>query len=109
MAKTKKITKTTRTKKTTAPAVIVRTFSAGVHYGHLAGRSADWKCVRLTDAKRIWSWEGARTLHEISLHGVGPGSRVSERVAEITLTEAIEIIVCTGDAATVLEAAAWQA
>ena len=101
--------KTKRTKKTPAPAVIVRTFSAGVHYGRLAGQSADGRRVRLVNARRIWSWEGARTLHEISLRGVGPGSRVSDRVAKITLTEAIEIIVCTGHAATVLEAATWQA
>ena len=87
--------------------VVVRTFSAGVHVGVLAKR--DGKEVALTGARRIWSWRGANTLSEIALHGVGSGSRVSEPVPEITLTEAIEIIPCTDAARANLEAATWSA
>jgi hypothetical protein len=85
--------------------VIVRTYSAGVHYGRLIdrrGREAD-----LTGARRIWSWLGANTLHEIALHGVGAGSRVSEPVPRITLLDAIEVIDCTAEAIANLEAAIW--
>lgn len=87
--------------------VVVRTFSAGVHVGVLAKRAG--KEVTLTGARRIWSWRGANTLSEIALHGVGSGSRLSEPVPEITLTEAIEIIPCTDAARANLEAAPWSA
>ena len=87
--------------------VVVRTFSAGVHVGTLASR--DGKEVTLTGARRIWSWRGANTLSEIALHGVGSGSRVSETVPEITLTEAIEVIPCTDEARANLGAATWAA
>ena len=86
--------------------VLVRTYSAGVHVGTLAAH--DGKQVTLTDARRIWSWKGANTLHEISLCGVGVGSRVSEPVSQIALTEAIEIIPCTTEGAENLRAAKWS-
>ena len=70
---------------------IIRTYSAGVHVGTL--KSHDGKTVVLTDASRIWRWRGANTLHELALHGPAQEwTRISERVPEITLTEAIEII-----------------
>lgn len=86
--------------------VIVRTYSAGVHYGQLQRREG--KEVELAQARRIWSWKGAKTLHEIALHGVGRGSRVSETVSSIVLTEAIEIIDCAADAVTAMAEASWS-
>lgn len=85
--------------------VVVRTYSAGVHVGTLGQQ--DGKQVTLTDARRIWSWNGANTLHEIALGGVGKGSRISEPVGEIELTEAIEIIAATEDARASLAGAGW--
>ena len=93
-------------KKTDKPYVIVRTYSAGVHVGHLLKR--DGKEVVLADARRIWFWKGANTLHEIALHGVGDGSKISEPVESITLTEAIEVITATADAEKNLSAAVWS-
>lgn len=84
--------------------VIVRTYSAGVHFGYL--RSRKGLEVELTGSRRIWSWVGANTLSEIALHGVGKGSRVAERVS-VTLTQAIEIIDCTPESVSSLEAAVW--
>jgi hypothetical protein len=89
-----------------AKRVIVRTYSAGVHYGTLVSRKG--RVVVLSNAKRIWYWRGANTLHEISLRGVGSGSKISERVDSITLTEAIEVIICTAAAAKNLDSATWQ-
>ena len=86
--------------------VVVRTFSAGVHVGELSDRRE--KEVDLKNARRIWSWKGANTLHEIANRGVSEGSRVSEAVASITLTESIEIIDCTEDAQANLRAAKWS-
>jgi hypothetical protein len=93
-------------KKTAKQYVIVRTYSAGVHAGTLVSR--DGKEVVLEDARRIWFWKGANTLHEIALHGVGVGSKISEPVESITLTESIEVITATADAERNLSAAVWS-
>jgi hypothetical protein len=85
--------------------VVVRTYSAGVHVGDLVSQKG--KEVVLANARRIWSWKGANTLHEIALRGVGTGSRVSEPVGEITLTEAIEVIAGTVEAARVIAGVKW--
>lgn len=76
---------------------IVRTYSAGVHCGTLIESAGT--AVRLTDARRIWRWQGAFTLHEMSIHGCAEESRISEPVPEILLTQAIEIIPCSLTAA----------
>ncbi len=85
--------------------VVVRTYSAGVHVGELVDRRD--KEVTLANARRIWSWQGANTLHEIALHGVGKGSKVSEPVARVVVTEAIEIIDCSDEGARALREASW--
>ena len=87
------------------PYVVVRTYSAGVHVGELASR--DGKEVILHEARRIWSWSGANSLHEIAGGGVGPKSRVSCPVNTITLTEAIEVLVCSEAGEANLRAAVW--
>ena len=70
--------------------VLVRTFSAGVHFGRIVKR--DGKEVTLRDARRVWHWKGANTLHELVANGPGLGSKISEPTSKILLTEAIEII-----------------
>jgi hypothetical protein len=85
--------------------VVVRTYSAGVHVGELSDRRG--REVDLVGARRIWSWKGANSLHEIAMSGVGAGSRVSVSVPAITLLEAIEIIECSPEARRNLESAQW--
>ena len=85
--------------------VLVRTYSAGVHFGTLASRKG--KEITLTNARRIWYWKGANTLHEIALRGVSEGSKISGPVKSIILTEAIEILPLTAVAAKSLESAKW--
>ena len=86
--------------------VLVRTYSAGVHFGTLVSRSGT-ECV-LSEARRLWRWRGANSLHEVSLHGVDKEySRLSEPVSSITLTESIEVIPVTDDAASNLSASRW--
>lgn len=85
--------------------VVVRTYSAGVHVGTLAAQ--DGKNVTLKDARRIWSWYGANTLHEIANNGVGTGSRVSEPASELDLSEAIEVIAASKAGQANLMAATW--
>ena len=86
--------------------VVVRTSCAGVHTGELVSR--DGHEAELRNARRIWAWTGARTLHEISLSGVGPGSRISVAVARIVLLGVIEIIDATTEARASLEAVGWS-
>ena len=85
--------------------VVVRTRSAGVHVGVLESRKG--LEVVLSKARRLWSWKGANTLSEVSLHGVAAGSKVSEAVSSVTLTEAIEVIPATAKARKNLESASW--
>lgn len=87
--------------------VIVRTYSAGVHCGFLSFQNG--KEVHLVNARRIWRWRGANTLHEISLRGVDETySRISEPVDRIELLEAIEIIPCTNEAQENLIRSRWN-
>lgn len=93
-------------KKPKKPFVVVRTFSAGVHCGVLEARKG--KEVTLSDARRIWRWQGANTLHEISLRGIDFGySRISEPVDRIDITEAIEVLFATPAAAENLSQSRW--
>jgi len=86
--------------------VIVRTYSAGVHFGYLVSREG--KEVVLERSRRIWRWFGAWTLSEIATSGLDESrSKVSAPV-NITLTEAIEIIDCTPEAVAKIEVAKWQ-
>jgi len=86
--------------------VVVRTFSAGVHVGTLSVQ--DGKRVTLTDARRIWRWSGANSLHELALAGCDEKySRISEPVASIDLTEAIEVLPTTSVAKINLSQSRW--
>ena len=85
---------------------IVRTYSAGVHCGVVV--NVDGKNVQLTDARRIWRWRGANSLHEVALHGAAQEyTRISEPVPEILLTEAVEVIPCTAKARENLSVSRW--
>lgn len=87
------------------PYVLVRTCSAGVHIGSLCSQKGQE--VILENARRIWRWFGANTLHEIALRGVGEKSRISEAVPKIILTEAIEIIPVRDEAQKNLDRSIW--
>ena len=75
--------------------VMVRTYSAGVFYGKLKSRKG--KEVVLTNARRVWYWAGAASLSQLATEGTKKPSecRFPCAVAEMTLTEAIEILAVT--------------
>ena len=86
--------------------VLVRTYSAGVHVGELVSHKN--KEVTLANAHRVWRWKGANTLHELSQNGADmQWTRISERVPEITLTEAIEVLSCSDYGAKNLREPRW--
>lgn len=79
---------------------IVRTYSAGVFAGFLEKREG--KEVLLTNARRLWYWNGAASLSQLAMEGVKKPDdcKFPCELPEITLTEAIEIIPCTEQAYT---------
>lgn len=83
--------------------VVIRTYSAGVHAGYL--KSRDGKEVTLTSARRLWYWKGAATLSQVAGEGISlpDECKFPAPIAEITLTEAIEVIPCTAKAKSVIE------
>ncbi len=79
--------------------VIVRCRDAGVHAGTLKSHNGR-ECV-LHDSRRLWYWkpaDGAKYLSGVANHGLHEGSKVSEVVPVIHLTENCEIIECGVDA-----------
>lgn len=86
--------------------VIVRTNTAGVHYGTL--QNQDGTLVELTDTRRIWYWEGAFTLSALALNGPDAPEKCkfSVTIPSIILTEAVEIIPCSEAAIGIIEGVA---
>jgi hypothetical protein len=86
--------------------VVVRTFSAGVHCGIL--KETGGTAVLLADARRIWRWRGANSLHELSQQGAAKEwTRISEPVPSILLTQATEVIPCSEEARLNLSRSRW--
>ena len=83
---------------------MVRTYSAGVFYGVVKERNG--KEVTLKDARRVWYWAGAASLSQLATEGTKkPGKcKFPCSVAEMTLTEVIELIPMTDQAITSLDA-----
>jgi hypothetical protein len=83
--------------------VVVRTYSAGVHIGTLT--EIEGQAVVLTNARRLWKWDGAFTLSEVAIAGIKPkSSRMAVAVPEILLTQAVEIIPTTETARSTFDA-----
>jgi len=74
---------------------MVRTYSAGVFLGTL--KSREGKEVVLTDARRMWYWDGAASLSQLATEGTSKPNncKFPAPVSEVLLTEAIEIIPAT--------------
>ena len=75
--------------------VLIRTYSAGVHFGELVSRVG--KEVVLKNSRRVYYWDGAATLSQLAIDGTKKPSNCKFPciLPEITLTEAIEIIPMT--------------
>lgn len=94
--------------KKSSPYVLVRTYSAGVHFGKLKKR--DGQEVTLEDSRRIWRWKGANTLSELSLRGADQDwTRISEPVPSILLLQSIEVIPVSPEAKKNLSVSRWGA
>src|SRR3990172_1471621 len=78
--------------------VICRTYSAGVFAGFLKERKGQE--VVLTNARRLWYWDGASSLSQLAMEGVKKpeNCKFPCEVDEVTLTQAIEILNVTEEA-----------
>ena len=77
------------------PYVIVRTYSAGVFAGYLESRNNQE--VKLKKARRLWYWDGAASISQLSKDGVSKpqNCKFPCEVENIELLQAVEIIQCT--------------
>ena len=77
--------------------VIIRTYSAGVHYGELVEKEGNE--VILNNSRRLWYWKtnGGISLSEVAKTGLNSDSKVCTKVDNLWL-QAIEIIPCTDEA-----------
>lgn len=75
--------------------VIVRTYSAGVFSGYL--KSREGQEVTLINARRLWFWDGAASLSQLSIDGVSKpqNCKFPEIVPSVELLQAIEILGCS--------------
>lgn len=80
------------------PFVIIRTQSAGVHFGYLKKRESTLAGieVELIESRRVWYWDGAASLSQMAVDGVNKpeNCKFSMEVESIQLV-AIEIISVT--------------
>lgn len=77
---------------------IVRGDRSGVYAGVLKSKAG--REVTLTDARKIWYWQGATCLAQLASEGTSkPDScKFPAPVAEVVITDAIEVIPCTDKA-----------
>ena len=71
---------------------LVRTYSAGVFAGYIEKKEG--MEVTMRNARRIWYWDGANSLSELSIHGTTnpENCKFPEEVDRVTLTQVIEIL-----------------
>ena len=89
---------------------IVRTYSAGVFAGYIDRDSIKDQSATVYQARRIWYWAGAASLSQLSVDGTSKpdACKFPCEVAEVTLTQIIEVIPCTEKARTSInEVKAW--
>lgn len=78
--------------------VIIRTYSAGAHFGELIEKSGNE--VILKNSRRIWYWVTANkgiSLSEVAIDGLNSESKICSPI-DLLWLEAIEIIPCTQEA-----------
>lgn len=88
---------------------MVRTYSAGVFAGFIKERNG--KEALLTNARRIFYWDGAASLSQLATDGTSKPKECKFPVAvdEVLLTEVIEIIPITDKAkASIDGVAVWK-
>lgn len=89
---------------------IIRTDRAGVFFAKVKSLNGD--TAELTDARRLWYWDGAASISQLAMEGVKrPGNcKFTVTVPTMTVLGVIEIIPCTGAAVSSIEGVpVWKA
>lgn len=85
---------------------IVRCDGAGVFFGEVreVSNDANGLNVRLGNARKVWYWDGAAAVEQLSQEGCNDRSKITVVVPEMVVANAIQIIPCSGKAVKNLEA-----
>ena len=77
---------------------IIRCNRAGVFFAKV--RKLDVDVAELTEARRLWYWDGAASLSQLAMEGVKrPGNcKFTVTVPAMTVLGVIEVIPCTDEA-----------
>lgn len=89
---------------------MVRTYSAGVFAGTV--ETLEGKVAKLSNARRIYYWDGAATLSQLATDGTSKPERCKFPIVvdEVLLTEVVEIIPITDKAKVSIDSVAvWEA
>lgn len=75
--------------------VIIRTYSAGVHFGELVAKNGQE--VHIKNTKRVYYWDGACSLSQLSKEGSKSAAncKISVMIDENILDQCIEVIKMT--------------
>ena len=78
--------------------VIVRGRDSGVFFGELVSQKK--QIVKLKNARKLYYWDGACAVEELSLNGVDKpdNCKFTVTVSELIITDAIQVIPCTDKA-----------
>jgi hypothetical protein len=88
---------------------IVRSYDAGVFAGTIKKR--DGKEVLMTDARRLWYWDGAASLSQLAMEGTKAADtcKFPCPVDEVLVLNVCEILTCTKKAETSIKGVkVWQ-
>lgn len=91
--------------------VIVRTENAGAFAGEIEQPLTSDRQISLTEARRLWYWDGAASLSELAARGTSKPDRCKfPAPVTVTLTQVIEVIQVTDDARKSIESVStWTA
>lgn len=85
---------------------IVRCYAAGVFFGEVKEVTSDANGlnVRLANARKVWYWDGAAAVEQLSQEGCNDSSMITVVVPELVVANAIQIIPCSDKAIVNIEA-----
>ena len=85
---------------------IVRCYGAGVFFGEVKEVTSDANGlnVRLGNARKVWYWDGAAAVEQLSQDGCNDRSKITVAVPELVVANAVQIIPCSDKAIANIEA-----
>jgi len=88
--------------------VIIRSYSAGNHFGELVAYDPAYQTVVVKNSRRLWRWNTVKgiSLSEVALHGiVQANSKITSTIPEQIVSEVDEIIPASDAAIESIESA----